>query len=133
MSNDNEPEDVRGCSCGMADWGAPGHDGHPQTYCKYVFDGTDTDGTPWYQCTVHDELAPSNDAPCDGYHAPPYVDPLATPEPSVTEALADPQDAMHQFFTLMGIDPNWVAQQVTEHPTQDIADVDWTQGRKDTP
>jgi hypothetical protein len=21
-------EDVRGCSCGMADYGAPGHDGH---------------------------------------------------------------------------------------------------------
>lgn len=26
---DASPEDVRGCSCGMADFGAPGHDGDP--------------------------------------------------------------------------------------------------------
>lgn len=25
-----EEEDVRGCSCGMADYGAPGHDGHEE-------------------------------------------------------------------------------------------------------
>jgi hypothetical protein len=26
----DEEEDVRGCSCGMADYGAPGHDGHDE-------------------------------------------------------------------------------------------------------
>lgn len=25
--------------------------------CEYVLDGHDTDGTPWYRCTTHDELA----------------------------------------------------------------------------
>jgi hypothetical protein len=32
--------------------------------CFYEHDGTDTDGTEWYLCTMHDELAPSQDAPC---------------------------------------------------------------------
>ena len=32
--------------------------------CEYKLDGTDTDGTKWYQCIVHDCLAPSPDAPC---------------------------------------------------------------------
>jgi len=32
--------------------------------CRYVVDGTDTDGTVWNRCLVHDELAPSNEAPC---------------------------------------------------------------------
>lgn len=32
--------------------------------CVYVVDGTDTDGTVWHQCTTHNELAPSPDAPC---------------------------------------------------------------------
>lgn len=27
---EDEPEDVQGCSCGMADFGAPGHDGDPE-------------------------------------------------------------------------------------------------------
>lgn len=27
---DDKEEDVRGCSCGMADYGAPGHDGHDE-------------------------------------------------------------------------------------------------------
>jgi len=27
--DDDEVESVRGCSCGMADYGAPGHDGGP--------------------------------------------------------------------------------------------------------
>lgn len=35
--------------------------------CEYVYDGEDTDGTVWYRCLTHDELAPSPDAPCDGY------------------------------------------------------------------
>lgn len=41
-------------------------------YCDYKLDGTDTDGTKWYRCSVHDELAPSEDAPCAGYIEEPY-------------------------------------------------------------
>lgn len=36
-------------------------------YCEYEEDGTDTDGTKWYHCYIHDTLAPSEDAPCEGY------------------------------------------------------------------
>jgi hypothetical protein len=32
--------------------------------CDYELDGTDTDGTKWYLCTMHDTLALSQDAPC---------------------------------------------------------------------
>lgn len=32
--------------------------------CEYEFDGKDSDGTKWYICLTHDELAPSQDAPC---------------------------------------------------------------------
>lgn len=32
--------------------------------CSYEPDGTDADGTKWYLCTIHDQLAPSKDAPC---------------------------------------------------------------------
>lgn len=49
------------------------------TLCRYTFDGTDTDGTEWYLCTVHDELAIGDETACaanpgdeDGRH---YVDP----------------------------------------------------------
>lgn len=42
------------------------------TYCDYERDGKDTDGTTWYRCKVHDELAPSQDAPCAGYIEEPY-------------------------------------------------------------
>jgi hypothetical protein len=35
--------------------------------CKYKYDGKDTDGTKWYRCLTHNELAPSKDAPCSGY------------------------------------------------------------------
>lgn len=35
--------------------------------CEYKFDGVDTDGTEWYLCLTHNELAPSPDAPCAGY------------------------------------------------------------------
>lgn len=35
--------------------------------CEYRLDGKDTDGTKWYQCKTHMELAPSPDAPCAGY------------------------------------------------------------------
>lgn len=28
-ADQNGEENVRGCSCGMADYGAPGHDGDP--------------------------------------------------------------------------------------------------------
>jgi hypothetical protein len=45
--------------------------------CEYVFDGTDTDGTKWYRCVTHDELAPSPDAPCDGYQEIPYTPPVS--------------------------------------------------------
>lgn len=41
-------------------------------YCDYDLDGRDADGTKWYRCTVHDELAPSQDAPCAGYIGEPY-------------------------------------------------------------
>lgn len=42
--------------------------------CEYVRDGRDTDGTIWYRCTTHDELAPSQDAPCAGYIEIPYLE-----------------------------------------------------------
>lgn len=41
--------------------------------CAYVFDGTDTDGTRWHRCIVHDELAPSEEAACAGSSEPSYV------------------------------------------------------------
>lgn len=41
--------------------------------CRYVFDGYDTDGTEWFRCETHDELAPSGDAPCSGSTEPAYV------------------------------------------------------------
>lgn len=40
--------------------------------CKYIHDGTDFDGTEWYQCLTHNELAPSNQAPCAGYEEEEY-------------------------------------------------------------
>jgi hypothetical protein len=40
--------------------------------CKYVYDGTDTDGTKWYYCLTHKQLAPSPDAPCAGYKEIPH-------------------------------------------------------------
>ena len=40
--------------------------------CVYVLDGHDTDGTPWYRCVAHDELAPSHEAPCAGSSEPAY-------------------------------------------------------------
>lgn len=40
--------------------------------CEYKKDGVDSDGTVWYLCLVHDELAPSQDAPCAGYEEIPY-------------------------------------------------------------
>jgi hypothetical protein len=41
-------------------------------YCDYDLDGRDADGTKWYRCAVHEELAPSSDAPCAGYIEEPY-------------------------------------------------------------
>ncbi len=41
-------------------------------WCEYIHDGYDTDGTEWFRCTTHDELAPSSDAPCAGYEEIPY-------------------------------------------------------------
>ena len=39
------------------------------------FDGTDTDGSQWYRCMVHDELVLGEDTyVCEGYTAPPYVE-----------------------------------------------------------
>lgn len=32
--------------------------------CCYFWDGEDTDGSDWFRCAVHDELAPSDQAPC---------------------------------------------------------------------
>lgn len=40
--------------------------------CDYEYDGKDTDGTKWYKCKTHDELAPSQYAPCAGYKEIPY-------------------------------------------------------------
>jgi hypothetical protein len=42
-------------------------------YCDYEVDGTDTDGTIWYRCKVHDETAPMVEAPCAGYVGRPYL------------------------------------------------------------
>jgi hypothetical protein len=35
--------------------------------CAYVHHGYDTDGTEWFRCVTHDELAPCDSAPCAGY------------------------------------------------------------------
>lgn len=43
--------------------------------CEYEHDGYDTDGTEWFLCLTHDELAPSQDAPCAGYIEKPYTPP----------------------------------------------------------
>lgn len=40
--------------------------------CEYKAHGTDTDGTEWFFCSTHNELAPSQDAPCAGYEEIPY-------------------------------------------------------------
>lgn len=32
--------------------------------CEYTLEGTDTDGTDWYRCDTHDELAIGNQTPC---------------------------------------------------------------------
>lgn len=50
--------------------------------CAYVFDGHDTDGTPWFRCTTHDQLVfgtIGDDDPqsvahvyCEGYEEIPY-------------------------------------------------------------
>lgn len=48
--------------------------------CEYEFVGTDTDGTDWSRCKVHGHEAPSMDAPCAGWYAPPYADEELTPE-----------------------------------------------------
>lgn len=32
--------------------------------CSYLLDGYDTDGTAWYWCQVHDELAIGNETAC---------------------------------------------------------------------
>lgn len=40
--------------------------------CSMVYDGVDTDGTIWYLCNTHDELAPSDVAPCAGYKEESY-------------------------------------------------------------
>ena len=42
--------------------------------CEYEVDGADTDGTIWYFCKVHGELAPSDQAPCAGYEETPLWD-----------------------------------------------------------
>jgi hypothetical protein len=42
--------------------------------CEYILDGTDTDGTEWYLCTTHNELAPSQDAPCNLYIEIKYIE-----------------------------------------------------------
>jgi hypothetical protein len=41
--------------------------------CDYITDGEDTDGTLWHRCITHGELAPSDEAPCDGYEPEPYT------------------------------------------------------------
>lgn len=41
--------------------------------CEYEYHGEDTDGTKWYQCTTHERMALSPDAPCDGYEEIPYT------------------------------------------------------------
>lgn len=42
-------------------------------YCEYVYDGKDTDGTVWYLCTIHNEMALSDLAPCSGYIEDKYI------------------------------------------------------------
>lgn len=79
------------------------------TLCRYTFDGTDTDGTEWYLCTVHDELAIGDETACasnpgdeDGRH---YVDPdhvtVGRPEPFTGETwllfdAEDDEEASHE-------------------------------------
>lgn len=41
-------------------------------YCEFHPEGVDADGTKWYRCDVHNEAAPSPDAPCAGYIEEPY-------------------------------------------------------------
>jgi hypothetical protein len=40
--------------------------------CRYKLDGKDADGTKWYRCKTHNELAPSKDWPCAGWQNPYY-------------------------------------------------------------
>jgi hypothetical protein len=41
-------------------------------WCQMVFDGTDTDGSKWYRCTVHDRLVFGDAYVCEGYEPPKY-------------------------------------------------------------
>ena len=40
--------------------------------CIMVFDGTDTDGSEWYRCTVHNMLVFGDAYVCEGYEPPAY-------------------------------------------------------------
>jgi hypothetical protein len=41
--------------------------------CRMAFDGTDTDGTEWYQCMTHFRMVLGDAYVCEGYEAPPYT------------------------------------------------------------
>lgn len=43
-------------------------------WCVMVYDGTDTDGTIWNRCTVHNRLATEGAYVCEGYVPAPYVE-----------------------------------------------------------
>lgn len=55
--------------------------------CKYQLDGQDTNGEEWYYCTTHDELAISDEAPCNGYQEIPYDDDSIDKAEAITEAV----------------------------------------------
>ena len=38
-------------------------------WCEIVYDGTDTDGTIWNRCTIHDRLVMDGAYVCEGYEA----------------------------------------------------------------
>jgi hypothetical protein len=42
-------------------------------WCAMEYEGTDTDGTVWNRCTVHDQLAMDGAYICEGYVPPPYT------------------------------------------------------------
>lgn len=41
--------------------------------CEYVHDGTDTDGTEWYECIIHGFLTMGEPPVCEGYEPPPFI------------------------------------------------------------
>lgn len=47
------------------------------TWCAMVPEGTDTNGDEWNRCTVHGYMVFGGAYVCEGYCAPPYVEPTS--------------------------------------------------------